>query len=270
MSCPGNLDNLDHEIRFLEPRQRLVVLPSTNDGVRQHPRPGEASLNGQLDCRCNENLCGIVANAVSADELRIDELDDDTRRRSSLQYAARLLTDPLEGVETFSLHLLRDHLDDHTWQMVAERLAHGFFACVFSDGLLVIWLCNRLLDRLGRLSSQREHENGQRKLRIVLRQPLGFLPQQAPLELLVLFLQKNNELAILVALLLELRVGQSENADSLLQRAPIFLIDHVHRNHECKNAIDLSSGVCGMRSFFSTRLVLRATHHRAASPAPRR
>jgi hypothetical protein len=63
-----------------------------------------------------------------------------------------LLTDPLERVETFSLHLLRDHLDDHTWQMVAERLAHGFFACVFSDGLLVIWLCNRLLDRLGRLS----------------------------------------------------------------------------------------------------------------------
>jgi hypothetical protein len=58
-----------------------------------------------------------------------------------------------------------------------------------------------------------------------------------------LFLQKKNELAIVVALLLELRVGQGQNADSLLQRSPLFLIDHVHRNHECKNAIDLSSSV---------------------------
>ncbi len=206
---------------------------------------------------------------VFADELRVHQLDHEARGGAALEHVASLLPDALERVEPFALDLRRNHLDGDARQMFAERLAHRLLAGVLGDRLFVVLRCGLgLIGRVGR-AAQGELQNVQRQLRIVLRQPLRLLPQETPLELLVLFLQQKHELSVLVALLLEPRVGERQIRGVLLERLHLLQLVHRHDEHECKNAIDLSSDARGRNRFFYAARAARTTPASSrASAAP--
>ena len=138
----------------------------------------------------------------------------------------------------------RQDLDAHARPILAERFAHRFFAGVLGDRLVVA-LCGFVCVgpaplRIG--AAQSELENRERQLRVVLRQALRLLPQEPALELLVLFLKKMHQLLVLVALLLELRVGLRHVVEARLECVQALgEIAHRHDEHECKIAIALSS-----------------------------
>lgn len=92
-------------------------------------------------------------------------------------------------------------------------------------------------------AADRQIQDGERELRVIRRQALGFLPQQAPFQPLDLLLQNEDELLVFVALALELldakRVRSLEGAQSLFEGCPCRF---AHGMNECKILRSLSSG----------------------------
>ncbi|HYP88166.1 MAG TPA: hypothetical protein VEQ59_08430 [Polyangiaceae bacterium] len=121
--------------------------------------------------------------------------------RSALEHLARLAADELENVESFAQHLGRQNLDGDARQRLGKRLSDGFSPLIRRNRLLSLRLCGW---RRQRFAAESKVENGERELRVILRQALRFLAEQAELQALDLLLQQQGELLVLVALTLEL------------------------------------------------------------------
>src|SRR6478609_1172603 len=98
--------------------------------------------------------------------------------RSALEHLARLAADELENVESFAQHLGRQNLDGDARQRLGKRLSDGFSPLIRRNRLLSLRLCGW---RRQRFAAESKVANGERELRVILRQALRFLAEQAEL-----------------------------------------------------------------------------------------
>ncbi len=174
--------------------QRLVVLPAAHDGVGEHARAGPAAQDGQVRRVADQHLDRPLARGVLGDELRPDHAHDDARRPPALEHLGHLFPDAAEVLEALLLHLVRDQLDVDPGKMRGQRLAAARLPALMRPDAL-------LLDELrGAVLREQCFEQGQRELAVVItRDALGLLPEQALLELLVVFPKLLVEGLVLIA-----------------------------------------------------------------------
>jgi hypothetical protein len=185
-------------VDVLEAVGRKVVLPATHDRVREHLGPRQAALDGKARRRRNEHLSRLTV-AVLAHKLRLDDAHHHERGRAALDDLGHLFADPLEGIESLTLHLLGQDLDVHSGKLGRDGLAAGGLA----PAMRVHLFGAHLIDA-GLLSLRKNgFEHRQRQLVLVRRKPLGLVPQQAPLELAAALHHLEVQLPVAVPLLLE-------------------------------------------------------------------
>jgi hypothetical protein len=109
-------------VDLFEPVQRQVVLPATDDGVREKPGTGQSPLDRQLRRRRAHDLGLGVALAILAHELGSADADHDHRRRAPLDGLAHLLADGLVGVTPVAFHFGRNDLDVDAGKIRRQRL----------------------------------------------------------------------------------------------------------------------------------------------------
>ncbi len=205
-------------IDALEPVQRQVVLPAAHDRVGQQARARKTARDRQLERLRRRDPRRRARGALLADELRPLDVDRDERGRAALDDLAHLLADPDEGVEAEALHLVGDELDLDARQVLGKGLAaRGLAPRVGGDRLPRLAL-GRFLDAI----AEQRGEELERELRLVGREPLGLLPEEPALELLVDLEQLEVERVVAFALFGELGVPCSECGNGSLERLDSF------------------------------------------------
>src|SRR5438552_9404282 len=222
-----------------------MILPAAHNGVGEHRRAGGAALDGQLD-RGRDQYLGRFGSAVAAfaKEFLVTQRDDDGRRGSALEHLTAVFADQLEILDALDQNLGRKNFDVHARQVLRKGLSDRLFALV--RGHRLQRLAGR--QRSQSLATERQVEDGERELRVVLRQSLCLLPEQPTLEPLDLLLQQPRELLVFVALVLDLCAACFESLQSLFESRL------GHDDHECKISRSLSS--CSWSSSFFSLLVL--------------
>lgn len=190
----------------------------------------------------------------------IVELDDHRRGRRAFENIPTFDPNVLEVFLALELHLGRNEVDDHALGAFGQRFSHRLAAGVLGNCLLRLgrrWLCCRPI------AAQREIEQRERKLRIIFRQPLSFLTEQAALEPLDLLLQQTREFLVLVTLLLEplnLRVKpRFDGLQSLFEGCFGHARTNADANDPCQAARELARFFFVSRSAFGTPASSRAS-----------
>src|SRR6185369_2356380 len=186
-----------------QPSEWLMVLPASNDGVGEHRGASEASLDWKLKGGRSEYVRCRAALLVLANELLVRDGYDHARSRATLQHLARFAANQLEGVQALAQNLRWQDLERDSRECVWQGLSHGFSPLMSRNRLLGLGL-GLLGTRPQAITTEREIENCERELRIILGEPLRLLTKQTELEALDLLLQNQRELLVLVALTLEL------------------------------------------------------------------
>jgi hypothetical protein len=101
----------------LEPRERLMILPSPYDRIGQHAGTGGAALDRQIEGIGHEDLGLGAAGTIFAHKFLIQDLDDDGGRGPPLEYGASVRANELEGFG-FALDLGWHDLDLHARQVL--------------------------------------------------------------------------------------------------------------------------------------------------------
>jgi hypothetical protein len=230
--------------------QRLVIAPAADDRLGQHTRPRNALLDRERERLGNENFRAETFLIGFASKLLANYLDHHARSWATFDDGARLAADDREGIETFALHFRRHELDVDARPVRRRQLALRLLARVGFDVLLF----GRGGRRLVRVAHH-QRENGQRELRVVLRQPLRILTVEPALEPFVLFTQQCVELLVLVELLFHRRDARQRLGKNRFRRRRLHLSLDVccvaHANILCLSRDRLSSGLLVLASISS-------------------